>query len=168
MPMSLEVVSAGWGNFLVAEVSASAALAGLIFVGVSINLTRIMSFKGLPERALEGLLVLLAVLVASSLLLAPDQSLTVVGAELLAVGGAFWLATAAILIQALRTIEVKYALGYGLRIVGAQVATLPWLIGGVVTLTQGSVGLYWMIPAVIGSFLTAFMNAWVLLIEINR
>jgi hypothetical protein len=31
-----------WGNFFIAQVGASAALAGLIFVGVSINLERIL------------------------------------------------------------------------------------------------------------------------------
>jgi hypothetical protein len=32
----------GWENFFIAEMGASAALVGLIFVGVSINLTRIL------------------------------------------------------------------------------------------------------------------------------
>ncbi len=43
----------GWENFFVAEVGASAALAGLIFVGVSINLNRILSLPRLPDRALR-------------------------------------------------------------------------------------------------------------------
>ncbi len=45
----------GWENFLVAQVGASAALAGLVFVGVSINLARILSSGSLPEYALEAL-----------------------------------------------------------------------------------------------------------------
>ena len=43
-----------WTDLFVATVGATAALTGLIFVGVSINLTRITAFKGLPERALEA------------------------------------------------------------------------------------------------------------------
>jgi hypothetical protein len=43
-----------------------------------------------------------------------------------------------------------------------------FLIAGAVTLIQGSVGLYWLVPGVIFCFLAAFSNAWVLLIEINR
>jgi hypothetical protein len=46
----------GWENFFIAEVGASAALTGLIFVGVSINLARILSFPKLPNRALQPLL----------------------------------------------------------------------------------------------------------------
>lgn len=33
----------GWENFFVAQVGASAALAGLVFVGISINLTKIVA-----------------------------------------------------------------------------------------------------------------------------
>jgi hypothetical protein len=36
----------GWENFFVAEVGASATLTGLIFVSVSINLTKIMTYPG--------------------------------------------------------------------------------------------------------------------------
>jgi hypothetical protein len=43
--------AAGWENFLVAETGAAAALAGLLFVAVSINLSRIVSYPGLPGRA---------------------------------------------------------------------------------------------------------------------
>jgi len=38
----------------------------------------------------------------------------------------------------------------------------------VVVLTVGDVGLYWIVPAVIFSFLKAIIDAWVLLVEINR
>ena len=46
----------GWENFLLAQVGASAALAGLIFVGGSINLTKILSLPALPARAFEAFL----------------------------------------------------------------------------------------------------------------
>jgi hypothetical protein len=44
---------AGWDNFFVAEVGAAAALSGLLFVAVSINLTRILAIPHLPARAAE-------------------------------------------------------------------------------------------------------------------
>jgi hypothetical protein len=40
---------AGWENFLIAEVGASAALLGLVFVAISINLARIISLPLSPD-----------------------------------------------------------------------------------------------------------------------
>jgi len=39
------------------------ALTGLIFVGVSINITKVLSFPKLPDRALLSLVLLLNILV---------------------------------------------------------------------------------------------------------
>jgi hypothetical protein len=78
----------GWENFFIAEIAASAPLAGLVLVGVSLNLEQIMAHPvyGLPGRALETLVMLLAVLVISTLMLVPEQTLGVIGAEVLGVG----------------------------------------------------------------------------------
>jgi hypothetical protein len=80
----------GWENFFIAEVGASAALLGLIFVGVSINLTRILSIPGLPNRALLALIILLTILIVFSLLLIPGQTLIFTGIEILIVGLIVW------------------------------------------------------------------------------
>jgi len=52
---------------------AAAVLAGLVFVAVSINLRTVLGIYGLTGRAVEALVLLGAVLVASSLLLMPWQ-----------------------------------------------------------------------------------------------
>ena len=75
-----------WTDLFVATAGASAALAGLVFVAVSINLERILSYEGLPERALETLLLLVGVLIFSILALMPGQSAVALGAEVLALG----------------------------------------------------------------------------------
>ena len=78
----------GWENFFIAEIAASAPLARLVLVGVSLNLEQVMAHPvyGLPGRALEALVMLLAVLVLSTLRLVPEQTLGVIGAEVLGVG----------------------------------------------------------------------------------
>jgi hypothetical protein len=81
-----EQVMTGWENFFVGELGASAALTGLVFVGVSINLTKIMSSSSLINRALEALVALVTVLFISSLLLIPGQSFLAGGIEVLLIG----------------------------------------------------------------------------------
>ena len=56
---------ADWHDFFLATAGAAAVLAGLVFVGVSINLEMIMAnpHYGLTGRALEALVLLAAVLI---------------------------------------------------------------------------------------------------------
>jgi hypothetical protein len=64
-----------WHDFFLAQARAARALTGLVFVGVSINLEKILSEPafGLAGRAAEALILLVAVLTASVLLLVPGQ-----------------------------------------------------------------------------------------------
>ena len=159
-----------WDNFFAAEVGASAALLGLLFVSVSINLSRILSFSALPNRALSALFVPLVVLTVSSLCLAPGQPLTLLGAEILVIGLGVWAATTRFDIQALKEIE-RDAPHRPRAIVTTffnQGVTLLYVLSGLVILLNGVAGVYWLVPAILFSFVKAALDAWVLLIEINR
>lgn len=158
----------GWDNFFVAEVGASAALAGLIFVGVSINLAKILEYATLPERALEALLALFAVLFVSSLILIPGQSLTLVGIELLGLGLIVWIVVLRLQINNMRRIKAEFRRSFLPVVIVGQAATISFVLAGIITLAWGSNGLYVVVPATLLSFCFAFIDAWVLLIEINR
>jgi hypothetical protein len=54
----MKAIPPDWGNFVVAEVGAAAALTGRVSVAVAINLPRILSYAHLPGRAAEGLVTL--------------------------------------------------------------------------------------------------------------
>lgn len=77
---------AAWTEFAAAMVAATSALAGLIFVALSINLDRILSLPGIADLALEGVVALTVVLIASIVVLAPGQSVTALAAELIVIG----------------------------------------------------------------------------------
>lgn len=159
----------GWENFFVGELGASAALTGLIFVGVSINLTKILALSSLPNRALEALVALVVVLFISSLLLIPGQTFLAMGLEVLLIGLLDWITTGLLQLTILRKMQAQYRLAYVSSIVViCQAAALSFVMAGVVLLLSGSSGLYWIVAATLLSFLAAFTDAWVFLIEINR
>jgi hypothetical protein len=162
-----------WHDFFLAQAGAAGVLTGLVFVGVSINLEKIVSnpSSGLAGRAAEALILLVAVLLASVLVLVPGQGVGVLGAEVLVVGIAAWGWIVAIQLPRLRdwgTMRADLRGPFVLRVVVGQVATLPLVIAGVAVLSVGPGGLYWLMAGTVFSILAALFEAWVLLVEINR
>jgi hypothetical protein len=159
----------GWQNLFIAEAGASAALAGLLFVTISINLDRILTLRGLPGRAGEAIALIVAVLVTSSFGLVPGQSRQLLGAEVLAVGVLLVSILASIHVRALRRPGDGQTRSVRLVSVSmTQVAALPFVVAGVSLLVRGGGGLYWLVPAIVLALVDAIGAAWVLLIEILR
>lgn len=167
--MSTAYAPGEWTDLFVAVAGASAALAGLLFVAVSINVERIINYKGLPERALEALTMLLVPLVVSIAGLMPGQSHVALGIELLAI-------TAALVLMLVR-LPVARSLPEGIEtppqyVLGRQVVRLTGTvllgIGALAELFAVAGGLYWIAAAIVALTLGAVVNAWVLLIEILR
>ena len=156
-----------WSDLFVASAGASAALAGLVVVAISINIDRILKFPGLPERALVTLLMLLGVVVVSTLGLAPGQSRTALGLELL---GASLVGAIGIAILLARGVPatsgpLSWRLGHASI---AVFATLPFVLGGASVLAGVGGGLYWILAGIVFAIVGAVLNAWVLLVEILR
>ena len=160
--------AAGWEGLFLAQAGASAALAGLLFVAISINLERIVQGAGLSGRAGEAMVLLVAVLVVSTLALVPGQPPSVLGAELLGAGLVAWSILVVIHLRAVRGRVGPSAGVLAGRIVMAQVAVLPLLVAGVSLLLRAGGGLYWLVPGVVLCLVVAVLDAWVLLIEILR
>jgi hypothetical protein len=159
---------AGWVELFLAEAGASAALAGLLFVAISINLTKILEVRGLVGRAGEAIVLFVAVLVVSTLVLVPGQARVALGTELLVTGLLAWSILVVIHVRAVRgRIGPSRAVLVG-RVVMAQVAVLPFLVAGVSLLLRAGGGLYWVVPGVVLCLVVAVLNAWVLLIKILR
>jgi hypothetical protein len=162
-----------WHDFFLAQAGAAGVLTGLVFVGVSINLEKIVSEpgSGLPGRAAEALILLVAVLTASVLLLVPGQGTVVAGAELLIVGLGAWGWISTIQMQRLRSwqsMRPDLRQSFVLRVAMGQIATIPLVAASIAVLTVGLGGLYWLVASMTFSILAALFEAWVLLVEINR
>ena len=158
-----------WGDFFAAQVGASAALAGLLFVGISMNLKTILSASFLPLRALLALALFVAILVVASFALIRGQSLSMLAIEVLAVGLLVWGGGNYVELRGWRARrEGGNARTYFANAALLQVATLPYIVAAA-TLWSGNIaGLYWLAAAVLLSTIKAVVAAWVLLVEINR
>jgi modulator of FtsH protease len=157
----------GWHDFLVAAAGASGALAGLVFIGISINVTRIVALPGLPGRAAQTITILANALAVTLLLLGPMESTAAIGLVTLLVGLAGW-AVVMLFQRGSHTHAEEVRRHRTSTIVICQAATLPFIVGGISVLTEAGGGLYWMQAGVVLSMLAALVNGWVLLVEILR
>jgi len=151
-----------WHDFFVAQVGASAALTGLIFVAVSINLEKILKFTHLPTRALEALATLICVLLVCTCALVP-QPYPVLGAEIALIGLLLWLGQTRALLSTRRS-------GYEttVRVLLNQLPQVPFVVAGVLMLLGRPSGIYWILPGTLLAVVSGSYCAWVLLVEIQR
>jgi hypothetical protein len=158
---------AEWKDFFIAVSGAAAAFAGLLFVGLSINLARIIALPGISGRAGEALILLGSALTSALLGLVP-QLPAAFGWELLCVGSVVWCVVTSLHIGALRRLHFD-TISHGIqRVILAQAATLPMLIGPALFLFRDSGSLFWLVPGLVLPLIVSMFSAWVLLVEIMR
>ena len=161
-----------WESFFVANAGAAAALAGLVFVGVSINIERIAPSPRLSGRALEAFVLLAEVLVVAVLGLVPAIGRTGLGVALGIVGAVVWLVVTRAAVASLPSRSGEAAQGPAgssvTRVLLGQLATVPLIVAGFTLLVGSGGGLFWLVPAIVFAYVTALGDAWVLLVEILR
>jgi modulator of FtsH protease len=157
----------GWHDYFVAGAGAAAALTGLLFVSISINLQQILESPSLPRRAVCTLSVLVVLLVAALFCLAPGQSRTVLAIELATIGV---IVTGQILVLFQRSPRSPYEPRWARPIqIGLLLApTMALVVGGISLAVETGGGLYWIMAAFALGFVGATANAWVFLVEIQR
>jgi hypothetical protein len=157
-----------WTDFGVGVAGASAALAGLVFVAVSINLSKILEYRNLPGRAALTLYLFVTPLVVGILLLVPGQSGDALGGELLAAGLVFGASELLINQRAGRSDKETRLTWALVRLFPIIVSSGCLILAGATLLAQAGGGLYWLVPNVLAAFVFGLINAWVLLVEIMR
>lgn len=162
-----------WEGFFTAQAAASAALAGLLFVGISINLAAIVASTRLSQRALEAFVLLVEILLLSTLLLIPEVPRSALGWGLLGLGVVVW----ALIVRGHLTVvanrrgpEAAEAPRGSIpaQVLLGQTATLLVVIGAATFIAGVGGGLYWLAPGIVVAYAAALADAWVLLIEIQR
>ena len=158
----------GWSDFFIAAAGAAGALAGLVFVTLSINLARIIELPGVSGRAAETIILLGGALAGSLVALVPHLASRQLATLLFLVAGPTWVAP--LVIQALSIQRHTYYRPWlaVLRAALLQVGALPGVIGCLALYDLVPGGIAWFAFGVVASMVVAMFNAWVLLVEILR
>ena len=153
-------------RFFMGAVGAAAALLGLLFVAIAMNLPQILKFPKLPGRAAATPGILLGALVVSSFALAPGQSHNVLGIEIVATVTVVGVQSAWVTPHKyMASDHLSWTLG---PLIMLLLASLAFIGGGLSLIFGGGGGLSWVLAATLLSFLVASIDAWVLLVEISR
>lgn len=158
----------GWNDLFVATAGASATLAGLMFVGLSINLDKLVKMPGVLLRAAASLALLTSALGLSILLLIPDQSVRNAGIEILGVAIASAAIVGLLSLRSIRRTTAQYR-GNALALTGLRVfALVPLAISGALMIADHPNGTDLLVPGILMTFIVTIVDAWVILIEIVR
>ena len=180
--------AAAWAGFFTAVTGAAAALTGLLFVAVSINLDNILGSTTtedattedattgsatpqgssmLPARAAETLAMLLFVVISSALALVP-QDVELLGAEILVIALPLAVITTRNQVRFRRQNPDSPLLWSASRMAASGLALVPGIIAGASLAAHWGGGFYWLVPAALCGIAGAVYSAWVLLVEIVR
>lgn len=157
-----------WSGFFVAEVGAAAALAGMLFVALSINLAEIVKDPVLPGRALETVVILAGALLTASLMLVPEQDPPWLGIELVVVAVGVWIIVVSLEARRWRQVDPEWRRTLPWQVALGQIAALPAVVAGGLLILDQPAGFAVLAVGVLASFVVAIINAWVLLVEILR
>jgi hypothetical protein len=164
----------GWHDFFVAQVGATAALTGLVFVALSVNVAQIIKYPWLPPRAAQTVIVLMGATVESGLLLLPLPSQRWTAALLGVVALIVYVSALQLAISAARQWRRSPHENVGTSLIqfvsnlATQITTLPCLIGAIVGYAGGPGFEYWTAAGIMLSLVFGLYNSWVLLVEILR
>lgn len=157
---------ADWHEQFIMVGGAAAAIAGLIFVAVSLNHEHILDAPALPSLAAQTLGLLIGLVLLSVIMLTPDQPHAMAGSSITGLGVlSFAFVTIANIRVGIHDSRRWWTVS---RLLLGTVATVPMIVGGVSFLAGAGGGLYWLTLDVVAAILVAVYYAWILLIEIRR
>jgi len=158
---------AQWNDFFVLVGTGSAALTGLVFVALTINLSGVAKDATHRYRAINMLSGFTAAFVLSSLALMGHQTYRTLGIEWLLVS----LLAAGIntngYIQGFRLVGSRYALSR-IRIVGGSACYVGEIIGSLMLCFGSRTGIYVGAIALIVNFYFLVSGSWLLIVGTSR
>jgi modulator of FtsH protease len=152
-----------WSNFFVLVGTGSAALTGLVFVAMSINIKGVTKDATHTYRAINMLSGFTAVFLLSALALMGHQTYRTLGLEWLVVSLLAAVINTNGYIQGLSLAGSRYALSR-FRIVGGSACYLGQLVGSTILLFGYGAGIYIGAIALIVNFYFMVSGSWLLIV----
>ena len=127
-----------------------------------------MESSFLPNHALEALIAFVSTLFIAFLMLIPQQSFLAYGIEVLVGGLLIWILMTYLHRDTLRKAPTSYHRDLVHIFAIYHLAALSFVAAGIIFLIWGANGFYWIVAATFLSYLAAFVDTWLLVVEINR
>ncbi len=156
-----------WHDFFLMVGGGAAALAGLVFVAMSINLTVIAGDPTHKNRAIGTLTGFTAVFMICALALIGDQTQQSIGIEWLAVSVPATVIYIRGYFRAVRMHGNPKALSIG-RVVFGTIDYVVQIIGSILLISGYIAGLYLASIAMVVSFASLISGAWLLIVGIHE
>lgn len=156
-----------WHDYFLATGGIGAGLAGLVFVAFSINLRSIIATPGVTGRGGEALILLIGLAVVAIVGLWPSDAHGRVGIGIAVVGFGLWLSVTGIEVLTVGRPRSVSDLQFGLRVVLAQLGTIPTILAGVSLASGVGFGLDLLLVSALFGLMGGLIGAWVL-VEILR
>jgi hypothetical protein len=157
-----------WKDFFTAAVSATSALTGLVFVALSINLSRILAMPGMSARGGEALVLLGGALLMAMTALIPGQQADVLQIKMGVVDVSVWLFPTLIHVGAGRARHYQKTWQFLLRTALHQLATLPYVVAAMLLPSAPEAAINFLASGLVTSLSVGLFTAWILLVEIVR
>ena len=159
--------AAGWTDFAVAAAGATAALAGLTIVTISVNVRQILAFPPLVPRSAITIAGFVVGLLSSLALLLP-QTMFAAGIEVLVVTAVALLIEVRAARADLRQRPRRPAAENLSHAALAALWIVPFAVAGALMTAGLTAGLFVVAAAIGAAIVASIFNTWVLLIEILR
>jgi hypothetical protein len=155
-----------WHDMGVVAGGAAAALAGLLFVAVTLRIDTIAAARDLRSRAAQTLTLFVTSLVVAIVLVIPNQPERLAGGELIVVA----LASGAVLLvlnHRAKQVLAPSVLGRLLEAVSPTGVSVVLVgVGGVLAAVGWDPGLYFLVPGIVAALVGGVVNAWLFLLKI--
>jgi hypothetical protein len=157
-----------WEPYASTMLGAAGVLVGLIFVSLSISVQPLLKMPWLFKRAAAAVIEIAVVVVATALVLIPEQTSQALGWQLVVVGIGAVILVAWATMRGRAQIDPSNRRHANEAALSGLILMLLYVVMGASLFLETGGGMYWLVPATLLCLGRALIESWVLLVEIYR